>query len=116
MLIESKANGAPASETQFYVNTQPYEPCSECLFFEWPSTAGGYGCPYATAYEVYSACYDPYARYGYDHLPRSSKGWTFENTGGCRLYSLGLKTLARMGNDSIEESESAAAKDVQSVT
>ncbi|KAJ7852364.1 hypothetical protein B0H14DRAFT_2760029, partial [Mycena olivaceomarginata] len=30
--------------------------------------------------------------YGYEHLPRSSnpRGWTFENTGGCRLYALGI--------------------------
>jgi hypothetical protein len=74
-----------------------YEPCTECGYFECPNAVGGEydGCPYATVYEV-SVRYDPYTGYGYEHLPRSSnpRGWTFENTGGCRLYALGIKRLA----------------------
>ncbi|KAF7342207.1 hypothetical protein MVEN_01808600 [Mycena venus] len=69
--------------------------------YECPNVTGEYDCPYTIVYEVSeSARYDPYVRYGYEHLPRSSnpRGWTFENTGGCRLYGLGLKSLAPMNN------------------
>ncbi|KAJ7769989.1 hypothetical protein B0H16DRAFT_1715621 [Mycena metata] len=82
--------------TQFYP-AQPYLPCSDCGFFECPNSTGECECPYATVYEI-SGRYDYGAGYGYERLPRSSNpnGWTFENTGGCRLYGLGLKSLAPM--------------------
>ncbi|KAJ7346065.1 hypothetical protein DFH08DRAFT_1007902 [Mycena albidolilacea] len=97
MLDDYTTHGTTASVDDRPQLAQFSEPCTECSYFECPNAAGGEydGCPYATVYEV-SARYDPYAGYGYEHLPRSSnpRGWTFENTGGCRLYALGLKTLA----------------------
>ncbi|KAJ7823801.1 hypothetical protein B0H14DRAFT_3469816 [Mycena olivaceomarginata] len=98
MLDDDTTHGTTASVDDRSQLAQFSEPCTECGYFECPSNAAGGeydDCPYATVYEV-SARYDPYVGYGYEHLPPSSnpRGWTFENTGGCRLYALGLKTLA----------------------
>ncbi|KAJ7152910.1 hypothetical protein C8R46DRAFT_1228470 [Mycena filopes] len=106
--------GRPVWATQLYTTEPqprplpaPYLPCTACGFFECPNIAGEYdSCPYATVYEVGEHTqYDASAGYGYEHLPRSAnpRGWTFENTGGCRLYGLGLKSLAPPESNEVVE-------------
>jgi hypothetical protein len=116
ILMAYNRDGDPVWNTQFY-QCPPYLPCADCLFFECPNAEAEYDCcPYATVYEV-SERYDPYVGYGYEHLPRSAnlRGWTFENTGGCRLYGLGLKNLAPVKTEPAGAGEeSVADEDVSS--
>ncbi|KAJ6626636.1 hypothetical protein B0H10DRAFT_1941650 [Mycena sp. CBHHK59/15] len=95
--------------------------CPECLLIDCPDARSGYDCPaflgYQRAYSfgfqhrggpvgfgAPSGRFNPWSdealagKYGYEHLEHSSnpRGWTFENTDGCRLYGLGLVHLAPM--------------------
>ncbi|KAJ7739241.1 hypothetical protein DFH07DRAFT_778778 [Mycena maculata] len=92
VLMGYTADGTPIWNTQVYAATYLLA-CPDCGFFECPNTTGDYDCPYSTVYDVPDR-YDYAGRYGYEGLPVSSNphGWTFENT-GCRLYSLGLRSL-----------------------
>ncbi|KAJ6450552.1 hypothetical protein C8R47DRAFT_1181444 [Mycena vitilis] len=111
VLMGYSADEAPVWNTQLY-RAQPYTPCPKCLFSECPNATENNGCPYST---VQLAARGPHTGYGYEHLPCSSnpKGWTFENTAGCRLYGLGLKSLVPVKHNAIEKA-GAADKDVLS--
>ncbi|KAJ7182208.1 hypothetical protein C8R43DRAFT_1115858 [Mycena crocata] len=120
VLLGFSAEGQPVWNSPEY--NGPYLPCPECLFFECPNATGEYsGCPYGKVYDVPDRYDHAYVRsgvninngrYGYEHLPVSSnpRGWTFENT-GCRLYALGLKSLAPITREAQETIHECASKE-----
>ncbi|KAJ7214795.1 hypothetical protein GGX14DRAFT_562826 [Mycena pura] len=89
-----------------------FRPCTLCHFFECPAAAREVRCTFISPREPPSLTLPPVhshaqpasrlppprqkTRYGYEDLPRSSnlQGWTYENTGGCQLYRLGVAHLA----------------------